>query len=329
MTVLYLGDIPADPLAVAPPDGLDLADYTLAEASLIAPDGSVVVVDAALGAGAVLIDVGTSSPFNEAGLWRIRIIVSSATARATFPEARIVVDDLNSQWYTVAGAREDWPGSKVSVPDAKLHRLLAIAKGQCLEYAPALPEAVEPVIPADGILEQFTFDKVDRGCTVKGTVSLHVGDIVAVQITVHNPTAAPVNNVSAIVTTDPTYILDGQLEYMAEPTINELWIAAWTNTPGPTFGLGITRSGPLAAGATNSARVVLGLVPGAAPVPPAVVPIPDAWRQAQLVQARNILNAAQASTGQVDPDMTAYEPRPMDWWVKQLLRPESGVPIVG
>jgi len=203
MTVLYLGDIPADPFAVAPPDGLALSDFTLAEASLVAPSGDVVPVEAEISVDIVLVDVGPTSPFDEAGLWRIRIVVSSATARATFPDARLVIDDPDSEWHTLATARDEWPGSKTSITDVKLHRLLEIARRDCLTWGPELVDAA---------------------------------------------------------------------------------------------GL------PL--------------------------PVPGPWLEAQLKQARNILNAAQASTQQVDPDMSSYEPRPMDWWVKQLIRPDSGRPIL-
>lgn len=204
MTVLYLGDIPADPFAVAPPDGVDLTGFTLAEASLIAPAGTVTAVNATLAPPVVTVDVGPASPFTEAGLWRIRVVVSSATARATFPDARLVIDDPDSEWHTLATARDEWPGAKASISDVKLHRLLELAKRDCLTWGPELVDAL---------------------------------------------------------------------------------------------------------GAT--------------------LPVPVEWQEAQLKQARNILNAAQASTGQVDPDMSSYEPRPMDWWVKQIIRPDSGRPVVG
>lgn len=56
-------------------------------------------------------------------------------------------------------------------------------------------------------------------------------------------------------------------------------------------------------------------------------PIPQAYRDAQLMQARNRHNAEN-----VDPasgegfDNFAIAPRPLDWQVKQLLRPRRGKP---
>lgn len=53
---------------------------------------------------------------------------------------------------------------------------------------------------------------------------------------------------------------------------------------------------------------------------------PDGWRLAQAMQARNIFNAAQASgDGTNDGSDFGVRAFPLDWMVKQLLRPESGV----
>lgn len=55
--------------------------------------------------------------------------------------------------------------------------------------------------------------------------------------------------------------------------------------------------------------------------------IPDEWRLAQAMQARNIYNAAQASPSSGDFDGGGYglSSFPLDWQVKQLLRPQMGV----
>jgi hypothetical protein len=58
-------------------------------------------------------------------------------------------------------------------------------------------------------------------------------------------------------------------------------------------------------------------------------PIPAAWRRAQLTQARNIWNAAKVDpSGGVGDDTFVLRPHPLDWHVKQLLRPRKGVPRV-
>lgn len=68
-----------------------------------------------------------------------------------------------------------------------------------------------------------------------------------------------------------------------------------------------------------------------APVLAADTTVPPNYRQAQLAQARNLLNAILAdpsSGGQTEEDfvLRAY---PVDWMVKQILRPKRGVKVVG
>lgn len=58
----------------------------------------------------------------------------------------------------------------------------------------------------------------------------------------------------------------------------------------------------------------------------AVVPLN--YRHAQLMQARNLLNAGRAEGGEQGEDFV-LRPFPLDWMVKQVLRPKRGVPVVG
>lgn len=51
------------------------------------------------------------------------------------------------------------------------------------------------------------------------------------------------------------------------------------------------------------------------------------YRQAQLMQARNLLNAGRAE-GDGEGDFV-LRPFPLDWMVKQTLRPKAGIPAVG
>ncbi len=58
--------------------------------------------------------------------------------------------------------------------------------------------------------------------------------------------------------------------------------------------------------------------------------IPDGHREAHFVQARNIWNATKVTTGSTSfgPEGEPIMLRPLDWHVKQLLRPRTGVPKV-
>jgi hypothetical protein len=58
--------------------------------------------------------------------------------------------------------------------------------------------------------------------------------------------------------------------------------------------------------------------------------VPDNYRLAQLMQARNIFSATQpnSDTGYVG-DFAPAPARPLDWHVQQLLRPKKGRPSIG
>lgn len=57
----------------------------------------------------------------------------------------------------------------------------------------------------------------------------------------------------------------------------------------------------------------------------------ESFRTAVLMQTRNVWNASEvdASNGQIGDDTFQARPFPLDWMVKQLLRPKRGKPWVG
>ncbi|TQJ31950.1 hypothetical protein [Microbacterium sp. SLBN-146] len=60
----------------------------------------------------------------------------------------------------------------------------------------------------------------------------------------------------------------------------------------------------------------------------AQIDVPSAWKLAEVMQARNLFNAGQSPTNpSSDWDGSGYgvATYPLDWTVKQLLRPEQGV----
>jgi hypothetical protein len=66
-----------------------------------------------------------------------------------------------------------------------------------------------------------------------------------------------------------------------------------------------------------------------APTIPEDGDVPQAYRIAQAMQAANIYNAAQASPGgDFDGGGYGLTAHPLDWQVKQLLRPQSGVGVI-
>ena len=59
--------------------------------------------------------------------------------------------------------------------------------------------------------------------------------------------------------------------------------------------------------------------------------VPTHYRMGQILQARNLYNGAlvDATNGDIGSDTFTIRPFPLDWQVKQLLRPRRGVPVTG
>ncbi len=88
-------------------------------------------------------------------------------------------------------------------------------------------------------------------------------------------------------------------------------------TLGGGTGIAVNSTGPAPPYAPFSAQW---LADPAVPVPT----IPDGWRLAQALQAQNAFNANNAAPGNGDFDGGGYgiTAHPLDWQVKQLLRPK-------
>ncbi|MEX1079808.1 MAG: hypothetical protein WED09_11945 [Homoserinimonas sp.] len=76
---------------------------------------------------------------------------------------------------------------------------------------------------------------------------------------------------------------------------------------------------------------VLAYAPTLPAVDPPVEPeeIPDNYRYGQLEQAKNLWNAGRVDAGGgVGDDTFVVRPHPLDWIIKQILRPRRAVPRV-
>lgn len=58
--------------------------------------------------------------------------------------------------------------------------------------------------------------------------------------------------------------------------------------------------------------------------------VPIRYRLAQIMQARNVWNASKTdpASGGIGPDGFVIRPFPMDWTVKNILRPKNAVPVI-
>ena len=61
------------------------------------------------------------------------------------------------------------------------------------------------------------------------------------------------------------------------------------------------------------------------------VAVPLTYRMAQITQAKNVYNGSlvDAGTGDIGNDTFTIRPFPLDWQVKQMVRPRRGTPVVG
>lgn len=58
--------------------------------------------------------------------------------------------------------------------------------------------------------------------------------------------------------------------------------------------------------------------------------LPTRYRLGQMVHVKNLWNASRVTaSGDLGGDTFEIQPRPLDWHVKQILRPAQGVPKVG
>jgi hypothetical protein len=144
----YLGDIPAQPITVEPPDEFSLEGFTSASAVLRRPDGSTVSegITAEIGDNEVTVTLPADvSLFTVDGLYSIRVrLHGPGAAVQRIPELRFVVQDPDSEWHNLDTIRDaDWPDAE-HISDPALWTLLEIVRGQVIEYAPKLA-ADDPV----------------------------------------------------------------------------------------------------------------------------------------------------------------------------------------
>lgn len=59
--------------------------------------------------------------------------------------------------------------------------------------------------------------------------------------------------------------------------------------------------------------------------------VPTSYRVAQLMQTRNLWNASKVdpASGGMGEDSFVVRPFPMDWVVKNIIRPKRGKPVIG
>lgn len=149
MTYFYVGDIPHGEFVVSPTlngEPMDVHSQDVIEVLLISPSG-VDITSLSGEPHAQGIDVTFPidvSVFTELGVYNLVVIIDHTehdelVGVTQADPVRIVADDTDSEWSTLARARDQWIDAR-AIDDAMLFDLLMLAQHQVLEYAPALAE---------------------------------------------------------------------------------------------------------------------------------------------------------------------------------------------
>lgn len=192
-----------------------------------------------------------------------------------------------STWHTLESARGQWADAPLD--DESLSELLEVAKVAVLAYAPVLTStAPEPVDVTDA----------DVTVTFSG-----VADQVTAAVVAGAGSAA-------------TILVPEVFRPIGYPEYNvDLNNRAYFSIGNPAL-LDVV---------TNAAQAFTMYWTAAAPTD--VLDIPVSYRSAQLMQARNVWNSGQASPSGGDGfDNIGFgltTTHPLDWQIKQLLRPRS------
>lgn len=147
----YVGDVPAQPLVIEPArneEPVDLEPFSQADAQLYDPDGGLVLTAGFLATiedEVIVVEWPESSPFDEAGIYELRVVLTNPTTevRERIAPVRLVADlDDGGGWHTLDTARDDWrdaPGF-----DAWLYECLWVARNDVIAFAPKLAEGQRP-----------------------------------------------------------------------------------------------------------------------------------------------------------------------------------------
>lgn len=141
----YVGDIPADAVAIEPArngEPIDLAPFTAldSEALLRNFDGTIVVEDGefliTFLEGMVILDWPPLTPFATAGVYTLEVTLVGATARERLEPVYFVAQE-DSDWHTLDSARALWSDAS-AITDPRLFQLLELARAQVEQYGTTL-----------------------------------------------------------------------------------------------------------------------------------------------------------------------------------------------
>lgn len=199
---------------------------------------------------------------------------------------------MAGQWHTTASAREQWvdaPWDEDGEGETLLASILAAAKEAVLAFAP-VPTSTAPA-PVTLTDGAWTVDLTGADDVVQAILTASAGGLGTFVIPeAFRPVGLPgVTNGATVTYFSGPAVLDATSADAA--TVTMLWTAASSSEDAP---------------------------------------IPDGYPMAQLLQAKNIWNSGKATpSGDFDGGQYSLSTFPLDWQVRQLIRPKRGRPVIG
>lgn len=150
MTAYYAGDIPAEDLVIEPARngeaiGLDAFDDVEVEyrdfaGAIVDVDGFIATIDD----GTVLVEWPDVTPFEDAGLYTLTVILldTETGARERIEPVYIVAQDAAGEWHTLDSARLDWADAKAA-EDVTLFKALLLARNQVEAFGSTYTEPAD------------------------------------------------------------------------------------------------------------------------------------------------------------------------------------------
>lgn len=212
-------------------------------------------------------------------------------------------------WHTLESIRSEWIDAD-QIEDNLLEELLEVAQSAVISYAPQLTEVVfEPVTVSTSTAGvSITFSRVGDVATLTMTGETQTSDGIADFV-------VPADFVPLIQNSDNYYGIEIDLYdsygslYLDNPAEDQNFSGSYT------YGANIAIGGKFAYIST---------------APSVGNGIPTNYRLAQMMHTRNLWNAARVGVdGSAGGDTFEITPRPLDWHVKQVLRPARAAYRVG
>lgn len=143
----YVGDIPAEDIVIEPARGeepIELAPFDTVDVIFRNFDGTEVETSGFAGSIAgdeVVVEWPNDTPFEDAGLYSVNVILSSSTTNVRERLAPIyVIAQEEDGWHTLDSARSDWADAPRD--DFRLFTILTIAKTDVLTEGTSVPAGI-------------------------------------------------------------------------------------------------------------------------------------------------------------------------------------------